>query len=185
MNLNDIQGWFDFQNIYNRVAQEVPQGGTIIELGVWRGKSLIYLAQAVKRTGKRMNVIGIDNFKHSDWDGYSTIQRIDRELGETRPIIQQCRENLAAFGVADAVTLIESDSIEAARLFEDRSVDFVFVDDTHNSQHIKEELEAWLPKIKRPAWIAGHDYPGLIASGVLHHFPNAFQDGNSWVGYLE
>lgn len=185
MTLDDIHGWFDFQNIYDRMAAEVPDGGTIIELGVWKGKSLIYLAQSVQKTGKNVLVIGIDNFKHNDWDGYWGIHRRDREKGETRSILQQCKDNLEAFGVAYLVKLVEYDSIQATKLFPDDYVDFLFIDDTHNNEHIKAEIGAWLPKMRRPTWIAGHDYPGIIAGGVLHHFPHAKQDGNCWVASLE
>ncbi len=185
MNLDDIQGWFDFQNIYDRMAAEVPDGGTIIELGVWKGKSLIYLAKAVQKTSKEVLIVGVDNFKHADWDGYSTIQRIDREKGEARSVLQQCRDNLSAFGVADCVRIIESDSIKAANYFPDETVDFLFVDDTHTHEHIKREIAAWLPKMKKPTWMAGHDYPGGIADGVSYHFPNAWRDGNSWIGELK
>jgi cephalosporin hydroxylase len=184
MNLDDIHGWFDFQNIYDRMANEVRDGGTIVELGVWKGKSIIYLAQAIQKTGKNIQLIGIDNFQHSDWDGYSTLQRIDRERGETRTILQQCQDNIAAFGLSDRITIRPFDSIQAAKTFPDGSVDFVFVDDMHNNEHVKAELGAWIPKMRRPTWMAGHDYPGIIAGGVLHHFPNAKQDGGCWIGEL-
>ncbi len=185
MNLDDIQGWFDFQNIYDRMAAEVPDGGTIIELGVWKGKSLIYLAQAVKKSGKKVHIVGVDNFNPVDWDGYSTIGRLDREKGEHRTIIEQCRGNLAACGVADDVALIEGDSIEAARLFKNNSVDFIFIDDTHTNEHIQAEIAAWLPKMKYPTWMAGHDYPGGIAEGVRFHFPDVWRDGNSWIAEIK
>ncbi len=185
MNSDDIQGWFDFQNIYDRMAAEVSDGGTIIELGVWKGKSLIYLAKAIQKTHKEVLIVGVDNFKHSDWDGYSTIGRLDREQGEHRSVLQQCRDNLAAAGVADCVKIIESDSIAAANLFPDAYVDFIFIDDTHTDEHIQKEIAAWLPKMKRPTWMAGHDYPGGISGGVQHHFPHVWRDGNSWIAELK
>lgn len=181
----EIQGWFDFQNIYDRMIAGCPPGGVIVELGVWKGKSLSYLAANAKKAGKGIRVVGIDNWLHNDWDGYWGIQRIDSEKGEKRSVRQQCEENLAFTGARDVVRLIESDSIAAAKLFADNSVDFIFIDDTHNVEHIKEEIAAWLPKLKRPTWIAGHDYPGNIAAGVLHHFPHATQDGASWVAEVK
>lgn len=179
-----IQGWFDFSNIYALAVEEAQPGDTLIEIGVWKGASLCYLALKAKMADKGLKVIGIDNWKHTDWDGYASIQRLDRERGEMRPPLEQCRANLEAAGVLDFVTLIESDSIEAASLFEDESIRFIFVDDTHNSAHIEKELRAWLPKIKRGAWIAGHDYPGNIQAGVLAVLPHAVQDGTSWVAAI-
>ena len=182
--INEIQGWFDFANIYDRAVADAKPGDILIELGVWKGASLCYLGQIAKRANKNLTVIGIDNWRHNDWDGYATIQRLDREKGEMRSPLEQCRANLDACGLANWVRLIESDTIAAASLFEDKSVRFLFVDDTHNSPHIHAELLAWLPKIIPGAWIAGHDYPGNIQAGVDAIFPNAVQDGTSWVAYV-
>ena len=133
---------------------------------------------------KNLQIIGIDNWQHTDWDGYAAIRRADVEKGEHRTPLEQCRANLAAVGTLDFVRLIESDSIAAADLFANDSVDFIFIDDTHNAAHIDREISAWLPKLKKPGWIAGHDYPGNIAAGVLKHFPDAKQDGSSWVARI-
>lgn len=166
-----IQGWFDFQNIYDKIVAEARPGAVLIELGVWKGGSLLYLALKAIEARKNLTVVGVDNFLHNDWDGYSTIQRVDRENGETRTVYEQCRDNLTAAGVVDFVKLIRSDTIEAASLFPDGSVDFLFIDDTHNSPHVQKEIAAWLPKMRRPSVMAGHDYPGSIAAGVHAHFP--------------
>jgi cephalosporin hydroxylase len=180
---NSIQGWFDYAPIYDRMVAECRDGGTIIELGVWKGRSLCYLARKAAASGKNINVIGIDSFAHSDWDGYAQIQRLDRAKGETRTVEEQCRANLAATGCP--AQIIKSDAIEAAGMFADGSVDFVFVDDTHNSEHVAKELAAWIPKMRRPTWIAGHDYPGDIAAAVNAALPNARADGNCFVAELK
>jgi len=182
---SEIQGWFDFQHIYDRAVQEAPPGAILIELGVWKGKSLCYLGQKAKEANKGLRVFGIDSFAFKDWEGYANIQRLDREAGENRTILNQCRDNLKHAGVHDFVTLLLCDSIAAADLFPCRSVRFIYVDDTHNSKHVEAELAAWIPKLKLPTWIAGHDFPGDIEGGVRTHFPGAINDNGSWVGYLK
>lgn len=185
LSILNVQGWFDFAHIYRRMVDEVRDGGTIIELGVWKGKSLCYLADCARRSGKNIRIIGIDSFKHDQWDGYSTIQRMDREKGELRSVEQQCRDNLARLGLLERVEIVKSDCIEAAKLFADGSVDFLFVDDNHESEHVKRELPAWLPKMRLPTWMAGHDYNGETKAAVDSVFPHAVADGNSWIAKLE
>lgn len=176
-----IQGWFDFDNIYDRAIADAQPGDTLIEIGVWKGASLCYLASRAKAANKDLCVIGIDNWTHVDWDGYNSIMHRDRQAGEMRSPLQQCQDNLTAAGVRDFVRLIQSDSIAAAELFDDKSIRFIFVDDTHNSPHIEKELRAWLPKIIPGAWIAGHDYPGNIEEGVRAVFgSDVKQDRTSW-----
>ena len=54
--------------------------------------------------------------------------------------------------------LIESDSVAAAQLFEDGSLDFVFIDGDHRYESVYRDLVAWLPKVRRGGVIGGHDY---------------------------
>jgi hypothetical protein len=180
----EIQGWFDYANIYNRMAEEVRNDGIIVELGVWKGRSIIHLAKRIKELGKATRIYGVDSYVFNDWDGYHRIMIADSINGEKRSVEQQCRDNLKAAGVDDVVTLLKMDAIEAASEFKDGSVDFVWFDDTHRAEHVQKEIAAWLPKVKRPTWLAGHDYPGLIQAGVLHHFPHAQQCGTSWIATI-
>ena len=35
----DIQGWFDYANIYDKQIDLLKNGSTIVEVGCWLGKS--------------------------------------------------------------------------------------------------------------------------------------------------
>lgn len=184
MTEDDIQGWFDFQNIYDRIAAEVHAEGVVIELGVWKGKSLIYLANKIFEQKKpKVRVIGIDSFIGAGWHGYESIMRLDREVGECRSIHEQCVDNITAL-CNRPPEIIVSDSIEAASLFADDSVDFVFVDDNHTPTHVEKEIVAWLPKIKRPRFIAGHDYNGPLSEIVDKLLPQREISDRSWLAEL-
>lgn len=179
-----IQGWFDFEDIYNRMAEEVLDREIIIELGVWKGKSLIYLADRLKQYAKWVPVIGIDAFDGRGWGGFETIGRLDRQNGDMRTVYQQCMDNIEACGVGYRTKIIQADCIEAAGMFANESVRFLFIDDTHESEHIKREIAAWLPKMQRPTFMAGHDYPGDIKAGVDAMFPNVKIVGSCWLAEL-
>ena len=174
---SNIQGWFDYQHVYKRFADEVPPNGIIVELGVWKGASLSWLAHRLIELNKpHVKLYGVDKFTHTEWDGYATIQRLDRERGEHRTILEQA----SAILPPNAELIIE-DTIKAADRFADRTVNFVFVDDQHESPHVARELAAWLPKLKRPTWIAGHDYPGNIKEAVDAAFPHVVNDHGCWL----
>ena len=55
-------------------------------------------------------------------------------------------------------------SHEAAALYPDHSLDFVFIDAAHDYGNVKKDIQAWAPKVKETGIIAGHDYFG--AEGV-------------------
>jgi hypothetical protein len=53
---------------------------------------------------------------------------------------------------------LKMDTLEAAKRFNDNTIDLLFVDDGHSYEHVKAVLEAWLPKVKKGGHIIGHDY---------------------------
>jgi predicted O-methyltransferase YrrM len=72
------------------------------------------------------------------------------------------------------VELIKSDSCSAASLFENESLDFVFIDGNHWYDYVKKDIEAWLPKIKKGGIISGHDYEeNGVSTAVREIFGNS------------
>ena len=56
------------------------------------------------------------------------------------------------------IHLMIDKSAEAAKKFEDESLDFVYIDANHSYEFVKEDIAAWLPKVKKGGIIGGHDY---------------------------
>ncbi len=59
--------------------------------------------------------------------------------------------------VKHIVTPVKMPSVEAAKLYEDKSLFFVFIDGSHLYEAVKEDILAWLPKVKSGGFIGGHD----------------------------
>jgi hypothetical protein len=55
-------------------------------------------------------------------------------------------------------TIIKKWSVDAAKDFEDESLDFVFIDGDHEFQAITNDIAVWLKKIRKGGIISGHDY---------------------------
>jgi hypothetical protein len=60
--------------------------------------------------------------------------------------------------VKHIITPIRSMSVDAAKNYQDNSLDFVFIDGDHSYEACKEDILAWLPKMKTGSILAGHDY---------------------------
>lgn len=54
--------------------------------------------------------------------------------------------------------VMEMTSLEAAQQFQSEALDFVFIDAGHTYKDVKEDLEAWTPKVRKGGIVSGHDY---------------------------
>lgn len=162
----NIDGWFpqEAEELYQAVATHVPDNGVIVELGVFHGRSLCYMAEAIKQHKKEgVSLNGVDKFE------------IYGDLSpETMTGVQEkCRESLRRAGVVNDAILIVDDSADSAASFADQSVYFVYVDAAHDRDSAKRDIDAWLPKIAPGGIIAGDDYAECF-SGVMQAVDDRF-----------
>ena len=54
--------------------------------------------------------------------------------------------------------VIRKTSLDAVREFDDNCLDFVYIDGEHSYESVKEDIEAWTPKVRKGGIVAGHDY---------------------------
>jgi len=75
--------------------------------------------------------------------------------------------------------------VDAARSFNDESLDFVFIDAAHDYESVRADVRAWYPKVKTGGVIAGDDaqWPGVLI-GVLETIPESEYEfrnyANNW-----
>ena len=165
-----IQGWFNFQEVYKKVLESV-ESGTFVEVGCWLGASTSYMGELIKHNKKDGKFFAVDT-----WEG-SPDEEIHARLIASRggDIFSIFKENMEAAGIKDIVNPIRKPSVEAAKDFEDESIDFVYIDAGHTYKEVYEDLTSWIPKVKKGGFVGGHDYyPHFIrGNGVkeaVHEF---------------
>jgi len=156
---DEIPGWFDFQEFYDRMVREAPDECAIAEIGCFCGKSTCYLGEAIKQSGKKITVSAVDIWP-TNVDG----QNPDGLIVST---FETFNANIRARGLENIVTeLIRNDSSKSAALFKDRSLFLAFIDADHAYESVRRDILAWLPKVSRGGYLAGHDYehahPGVM-----------------------
>lgn len=65
---------------------------------------------------------------------------------------------LRRFNDRPEVKVIRKTSVEAAKDFEDDSIDFVYIDGDHSYESVVQDFDAWFPKVKVGGKIFGDDY---------------------------
>lgn len=158
----DIQGWFDYQSVFDIFIKSSQENSRIVELGCWKGKSSSYLLTEALNSGKMLDISFIDT-----WMG--SIEHLDPECEFYEPellnnpdyIWEIFNQNIAKINYPK--NLFRRDTFDAVSYFEDASISFLFIDTAHEYEHVIKEIDAWYPKVKLGGIIAGHDYftPGV------------------------
>jgi len=61
-------------------------------------------------------------------------------------------------GFEDRAIMIRASSEIASTIFEDYSLDFVYIDANHAYDYVVRDIELWFPKVKKGGYLCGHDY---------------------------
>lgn len=164
----DIQGWFDYEDLYKAIAKQLKPLGTFVEVGSWMGKSIAAMAEF---TGKApdVEIVVVDTFAGSPSE--EVHRRIVAEHGGS--VRGMFDANMKALGLSDFVRVMQMPSVEAAQGFHEGSIDVVFIDAEHTEGAVLADIRAWLPKVARGGIIAGHDYDyPEVKAAVDASFPN-------------
>lgn len=146
-------GYFTDQDIkiYRDLVSHVPDGGTIAELGCWKGRSLCSIADIIIK--KNLNVIVVDTFEGTD----NSLENVLVEQARTQNIRALFEDNITRYGIYDHVLITQATTNVASKFIEKNSLDFVFIDADHRYEAVKDDVYNWMPLLKRKGVIAGHD----------------------------
>jgi hypothetical protein len=163
----DIEGWFDFRDVYDHVAKTMPDGGTFVEVGSWKGKSAIYLAHRLEDLEKRIFLECVDTFQGDSDTGKEDI------FSEFMGNAHDSHAKLSEFPATSA---------EASEDYLVEEAHGIFIDAAHDYESCKADISAWLPKVKPGGFFGGHD---IDAPGVLRAVTEAGfeweQVGRCWI----
>ena len=159
----DIQGWFNFEGPYRDAVREAMDGSVFVELGCWKGRSSCFLAVEVVNSQKDIKLNFVDHWKGSDEPEHDSDPEKDL-------IFSIFTKNLSKACVAHSI--FRTDTVSAAGLFEDNSVDFIWVDAGHEYSEVKADIEAWWPKLRAGGVMGGDDLPmNGVKQAVTEMFP--------------
>jgi predicted O-methyltransferase YrrM len=144
---NTIQNWFDYERVFKLAIDTSKDGDHFVEIGVWKGGSTSFMGVEIFNSNKKIIFDAIDSFAGSNEHGDVSDWLFDEASKNLKP--------LTDIGI---VNLIKGYSLDIVNTYKDESIDFCFIDASHEYNDVKADLIAWLPKVKKGGILAGHDY---------------------------
>jgi predicted O-methyltransferase YrrM len=161
----NIIGYFTFPEFYTWIVNQLPSDkeSHIVEVGVHSGKSAAYLATEIYNRNIPCKLDLVDYFTNGNVANRPTIMKqVMDSLEPVKTIIGNMHG---------------CDSSDAASFYKDNSLDFVFIDASHEYEHVKKDIIKWKPKIKLGGIIAGHDFtPYIGEKGVFEAVLEEFDE---------
>jgi hypothetical protein len=181
MTWQDVPGWFDWMDLYDEVALTTPPYSTIVEVGVAFGRSLLYLAQKIKETGRPgIRIVAVDKWEPYDeaafiWDrskiGHPSEVAAFEYAQAHGGLFPAFLHNIRESGLSDIIYPMRCDSVQAAESFIALKIKphFVFIDAEHTAEAVQRDIDYWWDT--GPEWMAGHDYN----RGLEDNFPGVWK----------
>jgi hypothetical protein len=177
--LVDMQGWAS-DNIYLTHAIEELRPQVVVEVGVWKGGSVITMARRMKELEVDGVVIAVDTwlgaFEHwlnSEWQASLRLECGYPSLYKT------FAANVVDQGLQDYVVPLPLDSVNASTVLRAKGLvaDLLHIDGGHDFQAVTSDLTMWWPMLRQGGLLLGDDYHPYgetwpeVRQG-FHHFFN-------------
>lgn len=154
-----VPGWASFTSLYAQQVARAPSDRSCIfvEVGSWLGRSAAFMGVEIINSGKKIHLHCVDPWKDGGPDLRNTNYFKDLKESPYDIFLRNVHP------VIDVITPHRTPSVDAAKRFEDGSIDFLMIDGDHGYEAVRDDLEAWLPKMRAGGVISGDDFlwPGV------------------------
>jgi len=174
----NIQGWFNSgqRKLYEHQVRHCADKSHFVEVGAWKGRSSSYMSVEILNSNKTIKFDVVDTWLGSEESAHKKDLSI---INNT--LYEDFLENIEP--VKSAINPIRTTSIEASKLYEDNSLDFVLIDASHKYIDVKEDIINWLPKVRKGGILAGDDFSWSgVRRALKELLPNKYQTAQEFFG---
>ena len=171
----DVYGFCDYVGLYRKVVEIFPSGSHFVEVGSFLGKSAVFMAVEIINSGKRIKFDCVDHWRGSE-------EHYDNENIDTENLYENFLENIQP--VKGVINPVRAESVVASKLYKPNSLDFIFIDASHDERSVREDLTYWMPRLKEDGMIAGDDIDNEgVANAVKWFFDTGKLEiiGRQWL----
>ena len=181
-NINS-ENWFDFGNIYTDAVNKFDDNSHFVEVGTWKGMSACYMAVEIINSGKNIKFDCVDTWGGSEEHLTPESHYYNSDLVNDKNWLYSIfLENISP--VINNINIVKGISWEMANLYENNTLDFIFIDAAHDYESVTKDITNWKPKLKENGLLGGHDYhhpPVKKAVDDIFGEENVTINGGSWL----
>lgn len=179
-----VQGWFVQENLYTQMVESCNDKDEyhFVEIGSWKGKSSTYMGVEIINSGKRIKFDCVDTWLGSEEHTNPNSSYYEPLLEIKDGLYNRFLTNIEP--LKSVINPIRMTSVEASKLFEDKTLDFVFIDGAHDYDSVFDDIQHWFPKVKVGGYISGDDLDWRgVNMAVYDNFENNFISikGKTWI----
>ncbi len=156
----DLQGWRSQHPFLEEVVADW-RPRVVVEIGVWKGASVITLARAMERHGVEGTIIAVDTWLGAvdHWADPGLLAELRSENGYPT-LYRTFLGNVLHEGQAGRVVPLPLDSTNAAALMQMRGIaaDVIHLDAGHEEASVAADLAAWWPVLRVGGMMIADDY---------------------------
>lgn len=183
----DLQGWSS-QHPYLTEAVDSDRPTSVLEVGVWKGASVVTMAKRMKELSIDGVVIAVDTWLGAYEHWLSDALFADLKTVHGYPnLYHTFATNMVWHDVADVVLPLPIDSLNAATVIEriGERPQLIHIDGGHSYESVMADLNAWWPLLAPGGLLIGDDYftDGITWQGVKQAMDEFF--GARGLGALE
>lgn len=144
ININRLQ-------LIESIGTEFPNGKGV-EVGTFKGE---FSKEIMKLWGGTLYMVDVwlplNNEEYNDSTNNGNFQK--------GAIFGSAIDNIS--GYENRAIMIRANSEKASEIFEDESLDFVYIDANHAYDYVVQDIQLWYTKVKPGGFLCGHDYIDL------------------------
>lgn len=160
----DVTGWFSDEPVFDLLIHEV-RPSLIVEVGTWKGKSAIHMAEALRRNALHQSrIFCVDTFlgslemwtRRDDPERYQALKCVNG----FPTIYQQFLANVIHTGFEDMIIPFPNTSTIAADWFRDAGfmADLIYIDAGHGFAEVLTDMNCWWENLRPGGVLFGDDW---------------------------
>lgn len=184
----DLQGWLEEPEFMEEIIR-IVKPGIIIEVGTWKGKSAIAMANKTRSLGLNSKIYCVDTWLGAleFWTTHFEKDGRNLEFRNGMPqVYNQFLSNVVHTGNQDIIFPLPCTSKIASKIFQYYNIcaDLIYIDASHEEDDVFSDITAYSRIINTNGVIFGDDYNNGAFPGVkkaVHRFASENQEFNLYI----